>query len=121
MSVRVSTRTDRRGAVRRPVSLEVTLTRTKGSSISARTLDLGTGGMRVSTPRPLGVDEVLTFTLPLGDDGDQVGGRARVLREYASQVYALRFERLGSEAIAQVSSFVLNESKDAHRSRLGST
>jgi hypothetical protein len=107
MSTTVPIRTERRGSPRTPVCLDVTLARTKGNPITARTLDLGTGGMRVATPRPLGVDEVLSFNLPLGSDGDLVGGRVRVVREYARQVYALRFERLASDAVARVSSFVL--------------
>jgi hypothetical protein len=67
--------------------------------IEARTLDLGPGGMRVHTNRPLGVDELLDFELP---EHPNVQGRARVLREQAYRVYALRFEKLGEEARAEI-------------------
>ena len=71
--------------------------------IEARTLDIGPGGMRVHTSRPLSVDELLEFELP---DHARINGRARVLREQAYRVYALRFERLGDEARAEIAALV---------------
>jgi PilZ domain len=67
--------------------------------VQARTVDLGPGGMRVTTLRPLSTDEVLEFELP-PPGGPGVRGRARVLRQQSYGVYALRFERL-SEADRQ--------------------
>jgi len=64
-------------------------------------MDVGPGGMRVHTTRPLAVDELLEFELP---DRARVNGRARVLREQAYRVYALRFEKLGDEARAEIAS-----------------
>jgi hypothetical protein len=57
--------------------------------------------MRVHTSRPLSVDGVLEFELP---DRARVNGRARVLREQAYRIYALRFEKLGDEARAEIAS-----------------
>ena len=67
--------------------------------IDAKTMDLGPGGMSVHTSRPLAVDELLEFELP---DRARINGRARVLREQAYRVYALRFEKLGDEARAEI-------------------
>jgi hypothetical protein len=69
--------------------------------IEAKTLDIGPGGMRVHTNRPLGIDELLEFELP---EHAGVTGRARVLREQAYRVYALRFEKLGDDARAAIAS-----------------
>ena len=72
-----------------------TLSRRFGAPVQGRTVDVGPGGMRVTTQRPLSTDEVLEFELPPG-----VRGRARVLRQQTYGVYALRFERLTDEARA---------------------
>jgi len=53
------------------------------------TVEIGTGGMSVSTTRPLAIDEELGFDLP-----PSVTGRARVLRDHGGHVYGLRFEQL---------------------------
>jgi PilZ domain-containing protein len=97
---------ERRASLRVPVHLDVTLSRGRGTPIRGSTLDLGAGGARISCSRPLGVDELLAFQLPLAGAGEQVDGRARVLREYANNVYALRFEGLRSDATARLLSFV---------------
>jgi hypothetical protein len=65
----------------------------------AETLDLGPGGMRIHANRPLAPDEVLEFELP---EHARINGRARVLREQGYRIYALRFEKLGDEARAEV-------------------
>jgi hypothetical protein len=62
-------------------------------------MDIGPGGMRLNTNRPLGVDELLEFELP---ERTRIRGRARVLREQGYRVYALRFEKLGDEARAEI-------------------
>ncbi len=71
-----------------------TLQRSKGAPIRCETVDLGPGGMAVSSDRPLAADELVVFDLPA------VHGQARVLREQAYHVYALRFEALRDEARA---------------------
>jgi hypothetical protein len=85
--------TERRRAPRADIALPCLLRRRTGSAISAQTLNLGPGGMCVSTARPLTLDEVLDFDLPLAD-ADSVDGRARVLRHEGHGAYALRFEGL---------------------------
>ena len=56
--------------------------------------------------RPLAIDEVVGFDLPLAPTANRVQGDARVLREQAPSVYALRFERLAAADAELVSSFV---------------
>ena len=91
---------ERRRSWRTEISLECTLSRRTGKVVEARTLDLGPGGMRISTNRPLAVDEVLEFELP---ERARINGRARVLREHGYRIYGLRFEKLGEEARAELS------------------
>jgi hypothetical protein len=69
-----------------------------GSPIRAQTIDLGPGGMRVETPRPLTADEEVDFAIPT--DGLRLSGRAREMRQHERYVYALRFERLPADARA---------------------
>jgi hypothetical protein len=90
---------ERRRSWRTELELECLLHRRTGKMIEGRTVDIGPGGMRVHTSRPLSVDEVLEFELP---DRARVNGRARVLREQAYRIYALRFEKLGDEARAEI-------------------
>ena len=87
---------ERRGAPRVEIECGCTLSRRFGTPVEGRTLDIGPGGMRVATKRPLAADEVLDFELPppAGMGGDDIRGRARVLRQQTYGVYALRFERL---------------------------
>ena len=85
--------TERRRAPRVRVAVSCTLRRRKGSPITGRTVDLGPGGMSVSTARPLAEDEVLTFELDL-DGEPHLDGRARVLRQHDFGCYVLRFEGL---------------------------
>jgi hypothetical protein len=74
---------------RRAISVRCTLTRAAGSPIGARTIDLGTTGMRVATERPLAVDEMVAFELPCGDVS--IRGQARVVCQERPDVYAIRF------------------------------
>jgi hypothetical protein len=80
------------------MAVECTLQRRMGSPIRAQTIDLGPGGMRVETPRPLTADEEVDFAIPT--DGLRLSGRARVMRQHERYVYALRFERLPADARA---------------------
>lgn len=93
---------EQRKSPRTRVSVDCTLHRRSGSAIEARTVDLGPGGMSVTCTRPLSPDEVVHFDLPLAP-GDVVGGEARVLREQAYHVYALRFETLAPKALERLS------------------
>ena len=86
----------RRAAPRAVVELPVTLVRGRGKPIASRNVDVGRGGMRVCSERPLGIDELLSFDL-LWQDA-HLEGRARVLREDVGSTYALRFEPLGQRA-----------------------
>jgi hypothetical protein len=90
---------ERRGGARVALECGCTLARRFGSPVQGRTLDVGPGGMRVTTQRPLATDELLEFELP-PPSGPSVRGRARVLRQQGYGVYALRFERLSDEARA---------------------
>jgi hypothetical protein len=82
----------RRSTPRVAVTVDFLLQRDKGNRISCRTIDVGAGGMRVEADRPLTVDEVLEFDLPLRERSAH--GHARVLRMLGHKVYALRFEDL---------------------------
>lgn len=95
----MGTASERRENWRTPIELECQLHRRTGKVVEARTVDVGPGGMRVHTSRPLGVDETLEFELP---ERARISGRARVLREQGYRVYALRFERLGDDAPAEI-------------------
>lgn len=90
---------DRRRSWRIPITLECELHRRTGRTIQARTVEIGPGGMRVSSDRPLAVDETLEFELP---ERARINGRVRVIREQAYRCYALRFEKLGDEARAEI-------------------
>jgi hypothetical protein len=90
---------ERRGSPRVELDCGCTLSRRFGSPVEGRTVDVGPGGMRVATQRPLTTDEVVEFELP-PPAGPGVRGRARVLRQQAYGVYALRFERLSDAARA---------------------
>ncbi|HVL31759.1 MAG TPA: PilZ domain-containing protein [Solirubrobacteraceae bacterium] len=74
------------------MSLRCTLTRSAGRPIAARTLDVGTTGMRVVTERPLAVDETIAFDLPCGDV--RISGELRVVCQERPDVYTVRFSRL---------------------------
>jgi|GEM_PF-2131440 len=81
-------------AEHQPVRLACTLTRGAGSPITAETIDLGTTGMRLQTERPLAVDEMVAFDLPVGEQDEHVRGQARVVGQERPGVYSLRFDRL---------------------------
>ena len=79
-------------APRAEIALPCTLRRPIGRPIVAQTVNVGEGGMLVSTARPLTVDEPLSFDLANLDM--PASGHARVLRQQRHDVYALRFEGL---------------------------
>jgi c-di-GMP-binding flagellar brake protein YcgR len=91
--------TERRRTWRTEIALECTLHRRTGKTIEAQTLDIGPGGMRIKTNRPLSVDELLEFELP---DRARINGRARILREQGYRIYSVRFEKLGDVARAEL-------------------
>jgi PilZ domain-containing protein len=95
----VGATSERRRSWRTEIALECTLSRKTGKVIEARTLDLGPGGMRISANRPLAPDELLEFELA---ERARINGRARVLREAGYRIYALRFEKLGDQARAEI-------------------
>jgi hypothetical protein len=88
--------TEQRRSPRVRVEKPCTLHRRTGSPIQGRTVDLGPGGMRVCTSRPLAPDEVLRFEL------EGIDGRARVLRQQGHDMYAIRFEVLAEPARAEL-------------------
>jgi hypothetical protein len=97
----------RRASGRLAVEIEVALRRGRGNPVAAHTLDLGSGGMLVASPRPLAVDEVLHFDLDLpSPPGSHLDGRARVVREHAGNVYGLRLEGLRDDTVSVLSRFV---------------
>jgi PilZ domain len=79
------------------IEMQCTLHRRSGSPVTGHTIDVGPGGMRVCTSRPLAADEVLRFELAAGIDG-----RARVLRQQGHDTYAVRFEVLAEPARAEL-------------------
>jgi hypothetical protein len=95
---------ERRGTPRTEIALPCVLRRRSGSPVDARTRNLGPGGMCVSTRRPLALDEVVEFDLPLAEVGS-VDGRARVLRHEGHGAYALRFEGLLDPARERLQGF----------------
>jgi hypothetical protein len=100
--------TEQRVCPRVAAALVVQLGRKVGSDVSARTADLGLGGARVVSDRPLRVDEELRFDLELDDDsgGAHLIGVARVLRQHRHDQYALRFEQLDPDGLSALGAFV---------------
>ena len=90
-------KTELRGNGRVDRELSVTLMRARGNPVESRTKNISQGGMCVTTPRPLAIDEVLAFRLETG-----VEGVVRVLREHLPNEYALRFEELSLEALSRL-------------------
>ncbi len=93
---------EHRGSPRHAVAFDCTLTRPHGNPVRGRTEDLGAGGMRVVTDRPLTIDEELGFELLLDATGP-VDGRARVVRQQGPNCYALRFEAAAADIVDWVS------------------
>ena len=100
--------TQRRSSDRLSVTAECTLARRSGSPIPCRTVDVSSGGMRIASPRPLSIDEVLEFHLAV--NGSQLNGAARVLRMQAHNEYALRFENVQADAAKVLAEVLRSES-----------
>lgn len=83
---------DNRRAPRVQITVPCALRRRRGAPLPCETLNLGPGGMLISSPRPLTVDESLD--IDLADLDMRVVGPARVLRHQGHDLYALRFEGL---------------------------
>ncbi len=96
---------EQRRSRRTDIALQCVLCRAHGSPVTARTRDLGVGGMCVSTARPLTIDERVRFDLAL-PPGEHLAGHARVLREQGFGLYALRFEGLSDEERGRLSDVV---------------
>jgi PilZ domain len=88
--------TEHRSSPRVEIEMPCTLHRRSGSPVEGKTVDLGPGGMRVATKRPLAADETLRFEL------QGIDGRARVLRQQTHDTYAIRFEMLAEPALAEL-------------------
>jgi hypothetical protein len=86
--------------------MSCTLRRRTGSPIAAQTLEVGPDGMRVSSSRPLAVDETVDFDLPNLDM--RVSGHARVVGQQRLNVYALRFERLPEPMARRLHALAVN-------------
>ncbi len=67
---------EQRRSRRTDIALQCVLRRAHGSPVTARTRDLGVGGMCVSTSRPLTIDERVRFELAL-HAGEHLAGHAR--------------------------------------------
>lgn len=95
---------EKRGSPRVQMALDIALRRERGNPVGSRTIDVGSTGIRVASPRPLAVDELLDFDLSIA--ARHIQGRARVVREHPLNVYALRVERFAPGHAAALSAFV---------------
>jgi hypothetical protein len=89
------------------LAMPCTLQRGAGSPIPAATIELRATGMRLTSTRPLAVDETVAFDLPVRD-AQHICGRARVICQERPDVYALRFDRL-SQAMAHCLQEIVTE------------
>lgn len=94
---------ERRRAPRARLELSCSLRRRVGSPIAARTVDISTAGMSVTTQRPLTQDEVLEFAFA----ERVISGRARVMRHEGHARYGLRFESVPAAALEELTSIVV--------------
>ena len=88
------------------MALDLRLAHKAGRPLTARTIDLSAGGARVQSERPLRVDEEMHFDVDLPSSGRHIEGIARVLRQDRHDVYALRFERVADDTLADLRLFV---------------
>ena len=97
---------DQRTNPRAQLALALILRRRRGGPISGRTVDVSTGGMRVTTDRPLSIDELLVFDLVVEGSERHVEGQCRVLRQQGLRQYGLRFEDVDAAAAELLSGVV---------------
>lgn len=97
---------DKRRTPRVEVTVPCALRRPRGAPIPCETLNLGPGGMLISSPRPLAVDESLD--IDLADLDMRVIGPARVLRHQGQDHYALRFEGLPQPMVQHLLALTLS-------------
>jgi c-di-GMP-binding flagellar brake protein YcgR len=97
---------ERRTGARATVALDLRLSHKAGRPLTARTIDLSAGGAHVLTDRPLRIDEEMRFDVDLPAGGRRVDGIARVLRQDRHNAYALRFERVAGDQLAELQAFV---------------
>jgi len=97
---------DKRRAPRVQITVPCALRRRRGSLIPCETLNLGPGGMLISSPRPLTIDESLD--IDLADLDMRIVGPARVLRHQGSDEYALRFEGLAEPMVSHLHALTLS-------------
>ena len=88
------------------ITVPCALHRRRGGPIPCETLNLGPGGMLISSPRPLAVDE--TLDIDLADLDLRVVGPARVLRHQGQDRYALRFEGLPDPMLEHLRALTLS-------------
>ncbi len=88
------------------VELAGILRRRSGAPIPVQTRDIGPRGMRISSPRPLALDETVGFELPNLDM--RIHGVARVLRQERMNVYVLRFEGLPEPMTRRLHALAIN-------------
>ena len=88
------------------------LTRRTGNPIHATTRDVGVGGMRIVSDRPLSVDEELEYDL-LPSAERRRHGRARVVRQQTMDCYALRFELAVDDILATLQGMSMNDAATA--------
>jgi hypothetical protein len=97
---------ERRVGRRVEVDLELHLERKVGTTLTVHTCDLGAGGARVISERPLRIDEEFHFDLDLPAGGCHLDGTARVLRQYLHDTYAVRFEHIDPGVLRDLGAFV---------------
>ena len=102
----MSSPADSRRSPRAQISLSCTLRRRTGSPIPAQTLAVGPDGVRLSSQRPLAVDETVGFDLP--DLDMRIHANARVLRQERLNVYVLRFEGLPEPMARRLHALAIN-------------
>ena len=77
------------------------LKRHRGRPVAARASDVSSAGMRVTTDRPLRIDERLCFDIDL-EGCAHVDAHARVVREQGLHCYSLRFEDVDASVAQQL-------------------
>lgn len=97
---------DNRRVPRVEITVPCALRRRRGSPIPCETRNLGPGGMLISSPRPLAIDESLE--IDLADLDQRIVGPARVLRHQGSDRYALRFEGLPEAMLQHLHALILS-------------